>query len=133
MTTRKMGSVLSDNTMRVYQSRDGRRVFTGTIDLDEGLYQWAPSREEGTVANMSYRGCFSFGVDEWETLVAQGVRRFEFKEAPSGLLYRTTMDIAERHVQFKETPRGPRYLVPHGCFITVRDSDRMVVHERELT
>lgn len=119
--------------MRVYQVRDGRRVFTGMIDLNVGLYQWAPSRDEGTVANMSYLGKFSFGVEEWETLVAQGVQLLEFKEAPSGHLYRTQMHIAEKHVEYKETPRGPRYLVPHGCFRVVRDSDRVIVTERTLT
>ena len=110
--SRHMGTELGDNIIKVMV----RGRFVGMIDKDLLLYQWAPSRETGSVKNFTWHGCMSFGEVEWETLLKHGVKRLEFKDPFNNRVHTCKMKKARKNVRFEETARGGRYLVPHECF-----------------
>jgi len=130
--TRGMGTVLGENVVKVYQPRNGRRIFTGTYDPDLRLYQWAPSRDGGSIRTCSYIGRMAFGEDEWETILSLGAKHLEFKDPSTGYLYFCKVKKARLYGDLEETPNGLRFLVPLEAFRVVRDSDRAVMKEAEL-
>lgn len=127
-----MGTELGPNAFKVYQTRGSRRMFVGMIDPDLGLYQWAPGREGGSVANCSFMGAMSFGMEEWAAIEEAGVKRLEFKEGPTGLLYLCKRKRAQRVGRTEETPRGERFLVPLLAFKIVRDDTGEVIRKAEI-
>jgi hypothetical protein len=113
-----MGTVLGDNIKRVFQRRQGRRIFTGMIDLDLRLYAWAPGDGQ-TIKNFTWEGYMSFGEEEWATLLEYRVKRLEFKDPKNGLIYQRSMKQAKRFSRLDDTTYGPRVLVPLRAFRVV--------------
>lgn len=126
-----MGTALGSKIVRIYQPRNGKRIFTGMVDEELRLYSWAPGDGQ-SIKNFVWDGCMSFGIHEWETLLRLGVKRLEFKDPNAGLIWRASMKRAKRFIRRDQTKHGPRMLLPLGCFrvLTVDGEVTKDVHRR---
>ena len=119
--TRDIGMTLSDNVRRIYVQRQGRKVFVGTLDLDQRLYQWAPAKNRG-IKGMVYQGSIAFGMDEWNQ-IKDTADRFELKDGTTNTIYRNKIERVLAGGRVATTPNGPRFLVPIKTFLVIKDGE----------